>query len=486
MAEQGPLNGRTFWMAGGLVAVVSIAALAWIWRQGGVTLPGSAGVAAATEVCDARVTAGSAFFPTLAQDLSTGFLTASGYEVSSPVQAAEDSIAITGRRADTQCTITLRAATSTQAFADLAAGTAEVALSMRPITDRDQAALAGAGAGDFVREQALAEHLLAYDAVAIVTHAANTTTEITVDQVRDIGAGLIGSWAPISGVDAPLTLYVPVDGTSPSDYPNDLTPVRHPVLESMHERATALPNEGAILAAIRADPSGVTAISSAFARDTTGIRVIPMRNGPAAHEPTLEAVRSGAYPLMRRFFAYVRPESMRSSVFAQRFIAFLESDAARETIMASGLFPPDIRSRAGQQSQVAGACIFGTLEAAAVAAATAGASRVGEPLRFEGNSLTLDTASLARVSELAGSVEAQLQAGATGVLIGHADTSGSAPENRQLALRRAIAVREAFERAGVFGLVAESAGEMCFNRENASEDGRRANQRVELWLRPAS
>jgi phosphate transport system substrate-binding protein len=487
MAENGPFSGRLFWLAGGLVALVSLAALAWIWRGGGIVLDGAGPArAAATETCDAHITAGSAYFPNLAQGLAESFLRTNGYDVAAPTAPTADSIAIVGLRESVQCTITLRAATSTQAFTDLGAGSADIALSMRPITDRDQAMLAGAGAGDFVRERALAEHLLAYDAVAIVAHSANTANEITVDLVRDIGAGLVTTWTPVSGVEAPLTLYVPIDGTSTSDYPNDLTPVRHPVLESMHERARALPTEGAILEAIRTDEGGVTAISGAFVGGMEGVRTIPLRNGPAAHAPTPEAVRSGAYPLMRRFFAYVRPDAMRDNAFVQRFVAFLQTDAAREAVVASGFYSPDIRGRAGEQTQVAGACIFGTLEAAAVAAATTGASRVGEPMRFDGNSLTLDAASQARIRELAASVAAQLENGATAVLIGHADTSGDADENRALALRRAIAAREAFEQAGVFGIVAESAGEQCFNRENASEDGRRANQRVELWIRPAS
>ncbi len=485
MSEHGPFGGRLFWIVGGLVAAVSLATLAFIWRAGGVALPGGAPLQVAAEECDAHVTAGSAYFPALGPSLTEEFLRSNGYDVASPIAPTPDTVQIVGRRGELQCTITLRAATSTEAFVDLGSGAAVVALSMRPITDRDQALLAGAGAGDFVREQALAEHLVAYDAVAIVAHGDNTVQEITVDLVRDIGAGLIANWTPVSGVNSPLTLYVPVDGTSPSDYPNDLTPVRHPVLETMHQRARALPTEGAVLDAIRADPSGVTAVSRAFVRDATGLRVIPMRNGPAAHAPNEEAVRSGAYPLMRRFFAYVRPSAMRDDAFAQRFVAFLQSDAAKQAILAAGFFPSDLRGRAGEDSQVAGDCIFGTLEAAAVAAATSGASRVGEPMRFDSASLDLDDASQTRVRELAAAVASQLTNGATAVLIGHADTSGSAPENRELALRRAIAVRQAFEEAGVFGLVAESAGEMCFNRENATEDGRRANQRVELWIRPA-
>jgi phosphate transport system substrate-binding protein len=483
MAEQGRAGGRLFWMAGGLLTVAALGALVWIWRSGGMPLPGAA-PSAAVEECGDRLSAGSAIAPRLARDLAAEFLRTNGYAVGPPVPAEPGEVRIVGLRGALQCSIAIKTTTSSDAFADLASGTAAAALSMRPITDRDQAMLAAAGAGDFIRERPLAEHLIAYDAVAVVVHTDNPMTDITIGQVRDIGAGLVTSWEALNGATTPLTLYVPVDGTSPSDYPNDLTPVRHPLLETMHQRAKALPDEAAVLEALRADPVGVTALSAAFVPGVEGVRALPMRNGPSVQPPTPEAVRSGAYPMMRRFFAYVRPAAMRESVFVQRFVAFLGSDAARNVVTAAGFYPPGLRD--GDRAQVAGDCMFGTLEAAAVAAATAGASRVGEPFRFVERGMELEPASLARLQELSATVAAQLEQGATAVLIGHADTSGEAESNRALALRRAIVAREAFESAGVFGVVTESAGEMCFNRENATVEGRRSNQRVELWIRPAS
>lgn len=78
----------------------------------------------------------------------------------------------------------------------------------------------------------------------------------------------------------------------------------------------------------------------------------------------------------------------------------------------------------------------------------------------------------------------QIAQGATAVLVGHTDIRGDAERNRQVGLRRAIAARNAFESRGVMGLVTESAGESCIGAENVTESGRRANQRVELWVRP--
>jgi phosphate transport system substrate-binding protein len=105
-------------------------------------------------------------------------------------------------------------------------------------------------------------------------------------------------------------------------------------------------------------------------------------------------------------------------------------------------------------------------------------------LRFAAGGDDLDEGSQAYIAANAEGFREQLRAGDAIILVGHTDVSGSISSNRTLALQRAFAVRTAFERYGVFGMAAESAGEACSVANNESPEGRRRNRRVEIWVRP--
>jgi phosphate transport system substrate-binding protein len=469
------------WGLGGLAVALSLAAMVVMWRGGGLQLLGKP-AARTVEACDATIDGSPTITARLVPALAAAFLRQAGYDVDN-LASKDGVVVVTGRRGAIACTVTIRASNSTAGLTALAAGETLMAVSIRPISERDELMFAAAGAGDLVSERTIAERQIGLDAVAVVVNAANPVREIDIGAVRDIGVGITQRWSDLGGPDEAIRVLAPVDGNMPRDFPNDVVTVRHPAFERMSERVDMFEEEQALLTALRDNTGAFSIASAAFFSGAPGVKVLPLRNGAEVYAPTPDAIAGRRYPLVRRLFLYARPRDARDNAFVREFIAFATSTAADPLVREAGFFAMD-RRLAEAGDPVAGRCIAGTVEAAAVAGAVRGASRVGEPLRFEGNSLRLDSASRALVEELAPILLEQTSRGAAGVLVGHADVTGESDKNRSVALRRAIAVRDAFEARGVVGLSTESAGEMCIEAENVSDAGRRSNQRVELWVRP--
>lgn len=464
---------------GGLLALVSIGGMVWIWLGGGIAI--APVKAAPVEECGVRLSGASALTVRLAPALVRGFLERGGYEVSGG-ERAEPEVEIVGLREGLQCSVRVVRSVSVQGFADLAAGESLIAFSQKPIAAPELEALQAAGAGDFQADQALAEHLIAYDALAIVVNSSNPVPDLRVDDVAAISVGLLKNWDYYIQQDLPLTLYGPKDGTAPDDYPNDIVPMRTPIFEAMQQRTTVFDTEEQAAAAVVADPGAFGFFSAAFLENQAGLRVLPIRSSGVAHAPTPENVRDRRYPIIRRMFAYVRPADMRSNTFAQRFLEFVTSPEAAPIIAAAGFTPaPPKLGAADPQSQLS--CLQGTAEAASIASAVRGAYRLGDPLQFAPDSVELMPESRGKAGAAAVELAKRLQEGAVVTVIGHSDVSGDADKNRAIGLRRALVVRDALEQAGVYGLAVESAGEMCPAFESESEEGRQRNQRAEIWVR---
>ncbi|MBL8549067.1 MAG: substrate-binding domain-containing protein [Hyphomonadaceae bacterium] len=484
MAEgEGSAKRAFVWIASGL-AVAGIAAMVWMWRGGGVQLGPSAEARAPIEECNATVSGSTAMTPKLAPEVAAAFLAKNGYTVER--STTEDGAQrIVGTRGALLCTISVRVTSSTQGLRDLADRTTLIALSQRPINQRDAAFLQTANAGDFIADRALAEHVVGFDAYAVTVHADNPVRALSTDQIRDIVTGVKTNWSEVGGADLPFTLYTGRDGVMTEDYPNDLVPHPSPLWDQVRRRSRLFATEAEAAAAIAQDPSAFGSISSAFVVGAPGVRALEVSTGGAPGAgPSAENVRGERYAVVRRLFVYVRPADMRESTFVQNFVRFFGSRDAFDVIDRAGFVALRPESRMSRAAPQLGGCRYGTAEYAALISATQGASRLPVALRFEGNSLRLNAEASDFVRESAADLRRQVSGGASIILIGHGDNSGAVADNRGVALRRALAVRAAFERQGLLGLEVESAGEQCPSGDNDTPEGREQNRRVEVWIKP--
>jgi len=458
----------------------------WVWASGGVNLMRRADAPATVEECNATISGSRALTSGVTARGAALFLQESGYTVEpAPETNTADEIKVVGARGEFRCTITIHPNTATEGVADLIAGRSLLAFTLRPMTPTEVEAMKAAGAGDLTGDRSLAQHVIAFDAMAIAVNGSAPVRALSLDQARDLAAGVKTNWTDIGGEDAPITLYGPKDGSSPEDYPNDLILHRNPIWETAGERAQIVDTEVELLNRLARDRGGLAYVSASFLAHAPGVRAVAV--GPPGSEtlPTPANMRQEAYAMARRVFIYVRPADMESNRFAQRFIAFFQSAAMYDPLDEAGFAALRPDSRLARFAGGLARCRFGTPEHAAVMSATRGARKLPEILHFVPGTTRLNEAALAYIAANAADLQAKLQNGDEIILVGHSDFTGEAEPNRALAWRRAIAARTAFEAQGVLGAEVESAGEMCAMADNQTDEGREANRRVEIWVRAA-
>lgn len=465
--------------------VAAIAVMTWYWRNGGAQV--FAARSDQVEECNVVLSGSSTVGLELVPALVSDFLVRGGYTVDPVVREDGDLIRITGRRGEYRCNVRVRTSESTNGFRDLADGAAVIAMSSRPITPDEIERMRASGAGDFESERALAEHTIAHDAVAVIVHEESPATEVPIDQVRRIAIGIAENWIDFGGPSAPIHVYAPLELAGGDDYPNDLVRSTVPAWGDASRRSQfrSAANDAAAIEAVARDPAAVGFVSAAFRRDGQRVRDLRVNAGGGPAGPSRSAVRSQAYPIVRRLLLYVRPNDMRENRFASAFVAYATSADAYARIEEMGFYAlrPEAAAEADFVRQIG--CRLGVPEAAALASMLRGATKSETILRFRANTTEFDADAAAAIERIAPVLAAEVAAGGQITLVGHSDNDGAATENRALALERALAARSALEMRGVFGAHVESAGEMCPLADTDSVVGRRSNRRVEIWIRSA-
>lgn len=331
--------------------------------------------------------------------------------------------------------------------------------------------------------------VIALDGIVPLVAPGNPLRTLGLADLAAVLRGEITDWGALGGAEGlPIALHLPAAG-------GDLD--RH-LGDSLAGGAALVP--GAIRHGDAAD------LASAVARDPLalgvglvsragGARVLPLLGSCGAiSRATPHALKSGDYPLPAPVFLHIPPR--RPPLALRRFLAYLETPAAGGAIRGAGLVDlvPEARGLEAQGERLATAvAAAGTeidlAELQRLAALMQATRRLSITFRFQDGSAELDSRSRANLRMLARRLEAGLLAGQEVLLVGFSDASGPAAVNRALALRRAETVRAALDgavrlpRDSLPRIGIESFGEALPIACDDTEAGRRANRRVEVWLR---
>ena len=459
-----------------VASVAACFAIGWFISTRGA--PADAPVVASAGDCGLSLAGSNTIGERLAPRLVGAFLTGEGYAVTET--AGEGETTLTATRGEENCAIPIRSHGSALSFEELTAGTAQIGMSSRAIRPAEIEALAAAGAGDFAGEAAIAEHVIALDGIAIVTHPDNPLRELSREQVRRLFFGEIADWTQLGGSPGAVTLYARDDQSGTFQFFHEQVLDKDLRWDAASANARRFESSTELVAAVAADRNGVGFVGMAYV--TSAVRAMAISDGGPAFTPSEANVRSESYPISRRLYLYVRPETMRANPHAFALVEFFKGPDAYT--IAEELGYVSLRA-APQTAAVVGAaqtCEVGAPESQTYLAATRGAERLSSVVRFQAGSNTVDSLARDDVGRAAAPIQAALEQGRSVRLIGHSDAEGDADLNRRLALNRAHAIREAFEARGLMGLLVESAGERCPVAGNDTPQGRQSNRRVEIWI----
>lgn len=382
-----------------------------------------------------------------------------------------------------------RATNTDEGFADLLADEADIVMALREIRPDERARARELGLGDLTGKNR--SRVLALDAIVPVVSASNPLRGISPQQLAEVLAGQITNWEEIGGPDVPIDLHLPSDASGLGQAITDqiLRPVN---LRTVRTDATrhALPND--LAAAVSADTFALGLTSFADKRDTVALTLTGRCGFSLA--AARRTIKTEDYPLTAPMFLYF--PARRLPRIAREFLAFTRGPTAQIVIRRAGFVdqsPEEITvDQQGNRfaNAIAAAGTETTLEEIQRMTATlAPMARLSTSFRFEAGSIRLDAQSRSNVQQLARALEVGNYDARRLLFVGFSDGNGPAVANRDIALRRAEAVRRAVSEAALAAnldrvtLDIDAFGEAMPMACDDSSWGRQANRRVEVWVR---
>jgi phosphate transport system substrate-binding protein len=372
-------------------------------------------------------------------------------------------------------------------FNGLENGTAQVAMSERPIDDEEAARLAAAGTPNIRSPQH--ELVLGLDGLVVIVAQDNPAVSLSIDNIAKIFAGQLTDWADVGLPPGKINVYSVGRQSGTFSIFNAL--VMQPHSLTLTPTAHLLLSTAEVADAVAADPNGIGVTSFAFVRDAKGLNV--ESSCGLITRPSVFAVKTEEYPLTRRLYLYTSAKP--ANPFVKGFLDFALSKEA-QPVIANAQFvdqSPDSLGFDDQGGRIAYALNapnedFDITQMRQLIADMNGARRLSITFRFRTGSTELDTkarADINRLVTLAGTPDVQ---GKKILLLGFADAIGSYATNNALSLRRATQVRDTLLGAAKGSIdpalvVQKGYSELAPVACNDQQEGRDLNRRVEVWVR---
>lgn len=192
-------------------------------------------------------------------------------------------------------------------------GTADIGDVSRALTDEEKAG-------------GLVENVVAIDGIAVVTDTANTATNLTTQQLKDIYTGKITNWSEVGGADQNIVVIGRESGSGTRDAFEEILDIA-----DQCQLAQTLNETGAVAAAVQSTPGAIGYISL----DALNDKVKALQLDGVA--PSEETVKDGSYTLQRPFVMATKGEISEQSAQVQAVFEFINSDAGQEVISSVGL-----------------------------------------------------------------------------------------------------------------------------------------------------
>lgn len=182
------------------------------------------------------------------------------------------------------------------------------------------------------QEDSLTFTPIAWDALVMITNAANPVQSLTLKQVHDIYFGKITNWSTVGGRDEHIDLegvFPVLDGVQFSFrrlvFGNGDYPVAVPRL---------LINVDSLQSDVSLDPKALALSTMAYARRQKGLKIIPIEGVT----PSLATLENASYPLAFKIYLAYKADSPKLATI-QKFLAFLNGDTAGSILRNRGLLP---------------------------------------------------------------------------------------------------------------------------------------------------
>lgn len=378
---------------------------------------------------------------------------------------------------------------SSDGFRALLDNSAQIGMSSRRIRPDEARALRDAGGGNMINPSQ--EHIIAVDSLVVIAHPDNPVDTLTIDQLAGIYSGQITNWAAVGGNDASIQVVDRPESSGTRGVfedrvfgENPLPPPGNVIIaEGNNEMASAVNN----------DENAIGFVGYAFQRGAKAVTLV--NECGLSMVPDAFSARTEEYALQRFLYLYNRADTTDAAT--AEFIDYAVSDSADQVIAKAGFIDLGIDRRAqpldGDRAKALLDPNVDDYEGGFMRdmlSQMVDYDRLSTTFRFRTGSRNLDLRGQLNLERLAAYLEGEPE-GTRLLFVGFTDDVGAFESNRELSIGRAEQVMAelrnyAGDRIAGVEMGAAGFGEIAPSACNTSENGRRINRRVEVWIQSAN
>ena len=359
--------------------------------------------------------------------------------------------------------IEIHAHGSSTAFADLLQGNAELGMSSRRIKEAERESLQEKS-GDLTEPGA--EHIIGLDGLAIIIDSKNAITQLSMPELVRIFSGEVTNWSELGGENLPIKVYARDENSGTWDSFKSL--VLDPVKANLVMNATRVESSSELSDAVAKEPGAIGFIGLPYVRRAKLLAISSTKTSKPVL-PTHFTVSTEDYPLARRLYFYLPQKNINAD--AEDFVKFSATERGQSIVEDIGLVSQNIKT---------GQPFNNDFYPQEMRDLTLRSQRLSINFRFKDGSDELDTKAISDLERLVKYME--VNAPKRVQLFGFSDSEGDNSQNTELSLRRAKVVEQHLVARGIYPLVARGMGEQAPLASSKTEEGRRMNRRVEVWI----
>jgi len=366
------------------------------------------------------------------------------------------------RVADKDYAIELKSHGSSTAFSALNNKTADIGMSSRRIKDSEVEQLANTSGH---LNKLGNEHIIGLDGLAVIVNQNNTIKQLSSNTLAKIFSGEINNWSQIGGALLPIKLYARDQHSGTWDTFKNLVLKKHD--KKLSQQAKRFESSSQLSTLVSQNEAAIGFIGLNYVLHNKAI-AISASKGTSAIFPTRFTVGTEDYALSRRLYFYT-PTS--ASNLVKDFAQYALSTQGQKVVSQAGLISQNIKLEQ----------VYPLAEAPKKYQQYAStAKRLSLNFRFDYATKDLDNKGKRDLLRLVDFMEDHQNRRI--VLMGFSDSIGAQVKNSSLSYKRAKSVELALTSRGIPVLAVEGMGEALPIANNNTDDGRKRNRRVEVWL----
>jgi len=358
--------------------------------------------------------------------------------------------------------IELKAHGSSTAFSGLKNNIADIGMSSRRIKKSEVTQLANtSGQLDKLGN----EHIIGLDGLAVIVNQNNAIKRLSGNTLAKIFSGEINNWSQIGGSQLPIKLFARDEHSGTWDTFKNLVLKKHG--KKLSQQAKRFESSSQLSTLVSQNEAAIGFIGLNYVSHNKAIAISESSESSAIF-PTRFTVGTEDYALSRRLYFYT-PTS--ASNLVKDFAQYALSTEGQQVVSNAGLISQNIKLEQ----------VYPLKKSPKKYQHYANtAKRLSLNFRFDYATKDLDNKGKRDLLRLVDFMEEHQSRRI--VLMGFSDSIGAKLKNNNLSFKRAKSVELALTSRGIPVLAVEAMGEALPIANNNTEDGRRRNRRVEVWL----